>query len=62
MRLHHRIVQHENIQYHERVRVRTVQHDHISDHHKQYIIRLPLVVQHVDHENGVRHEVQVVVI
>ena len=50
MRLHHRIVQHENIQYHERVRVRTVQHDHISDQHKQYIILLPLVVYSVQHD------------
>ena len=61
MRLHHRIVQHENIQYHERVRVRIVQHDHISDQHKQYIILLPLVVQHVrvEHINQT-HEKQAV--
>ena len=55
-------MQHENIVYHEKVHVRHVQQDHINEQHRLYIIRLRQVVQHVDDENGVMREVQVVVI
>ena len=62
MRLHRRIVQHENILYPEKVHVKHVQHDHINERHRLYIIQLQQVVQHVDDENGVMPEVQAVVI
>ena len=55
-------MQHENILYHERVHVKHVQHDHINEQRRLYIIRLRQVVQRVDDENGVMREVQVVVI
>ena len=42
--------------------VRTVHVEHLRHRLKRCIIQVQVVVQHVEHENGVQHEVQVVVI
>lgn len=44
MRLHHRIVQHENIVEMEKMRVRRVQHEHLNELHQLHIIQIQMEI------------------